>query len=401
MNFLEAYSLRMRLNFLRIMRRAIILTLGVLMSTGITQATLDGGAASAVEKGDDQLVAEGTDFVMRWMPESDKALITSESIKADVRWALETRQKFAWARQTPWEIYCNDVLPYAVVDEARTPWRQEFYRLFAPKVRDCTTGSEAALKVAASMKEATGVKYSTERSKPNQSALESVKQGKASCTGLSILLIDALRSVGIPARMAGILTWSHIPGNHSWVEAWCDGEWKMIEFAELAFDTPWVMDNIKKLDPSRSECRIWATTWRHEKGTQKFPLIWRLIHRNGELQIDPQTEVYGIDVTDSYLKRVGRGDDERKIYIDYVADPEKLQRGEAYHRLPIHVILRDAQGNVVAEGTTPNDEADMRQMLVLPLGDAEGSLEWTNSRGEKQSRPLSELLKAPAIHLHD
>jgi hypothetical protein len=55
----------------------------------------------------------------------------------------------------------------------------------------------------------------------------------------------------------------------------------------------------------------------------------------------------------------------------------------------------------VAEGTTPNDEADMRQMLVLPLGDAEGSLEWTNSRGEKQSRPLSELLKAPAIHLHD
>jgi hypothetical protein len=98
---------------------------------------------------------------------------------------------------------------------------------------------------------------------------------------------------------------------------------------------------------------------------------------------------------------VGRGDDERKIYIDYVADPEKLQRGEAYHRLPIHVTLRDDQGNVVAEGTTPNDEADMRQMLVLPLGDAEGSLEWTNSRGEKQSRSLSELLKAPAIHLHD
>src|SRR6478752_4758171 len=45
------------------------------------------------------------------------------------------------------------------------------------------------------------VGYSTERRAANQSPSESRESGKASCTGLSILLSDACRSVGIPARL--------------------------------------------------------------------------------------------------------------------------------------------------------------------------------------------------------
>ena len=44
------------------------------------------------------------------------------------------------------------------------------------------------------------VVYSTKRPKADQSPGESIKAGLASCTGLSILLISACRSVGIPAR---------------------------------------------------------------------------------------------------------------------------------------------------------------------------------------------------------
>jgi hypothetical protein len=35
---------------------------------------------------------------------------------------------------------------------------------------------------------------------PNQNVSESYKLGKSSCTGLSIILVNACRSVGIPSR---------------------------------------------------------------------------------------------------------------------------------------------------------------------------------------------------------
>ena len=44
--------------------------------------------------------------------------------------------------------------------------------------------------------------------------------GYASCTGVSILFADALRTLGVPARVAGTPAWhgNYSLGNHNWVE---------------------------------------------------------------------------------------------------------------------------------------------------------------------------------------
>ena len=52
-----------------------------------------------------------------------------------------------------------------------------------------------------------------------------MRQHMASCTGLSVLLVDALRAAGIPARFAGTPAWHDDRGNHSWVEVWIGGRW--------------------------------------------------------------------------------------------------------------------------------------------------------------------------------
>ncbi len=43
--------------------------------------------------------------------------------------------------------------------------------------------------------------------------------------------VDALRAVGIPARLAGTPAWNQAVqhGNHNWVEVWVDGAWQFIE----------------------------------------------------------------------------------------------------------------------------------------------------------------------------
>jgi hypothetical protein len=57
--------------------------------------------------------------------------------------------------------------------------------------------------------------------------------GFASCTGVSILFVDALRSVGVPARIAGTPAWNDVyeNGNHNWIEVYDGGEWNFIEAA--------------------------------------------------------------------------------------------------------------------------------------------------------------------------
>ena len=58
-----------------------------------------------------------------------------------------------------------------------------------------------------------------------------METGLASCTGLAILLADACRSVGVPARLAGVPNWIDDRGNHTWVEIW-DQRWHFAGAAE-------------------------------------------------------------------------------------------------------------------------------------------------------------------------
>ena len=55
--------------------------------------------------------------------------------------------------------------------------------------------------------------------------------GYSSCTGLSIFLVDALRSIGIAARLAGTPAWNDNVnnGNHNWLEVYTDNDWQFIE----------------------------------------------------------------------------------------------------------------------------------------------------------------------------
>ena len=219
-------------------------------------------------------IPDGVEFLRAYMPAQDRETITEERLDREVRLALDARSQFPWAGKVPWELYENNVLPYAVVNEPRDEWREQFHNLFAPLVSACKTGREAALTIASCIQKTLNVRYSTERRIPHQGVKESLQSGKVSCTGQSILLVCALRSVGIPARMAGVLTWNHVRGNHNWVEAWCDGEWKMLEYNEKDFNTPWVMSAISMLDPRKPENAIYATSWKKEGAGEFFPLIW-------------------------------------------------------------------------------------------------------------------------------
>ncbi len=262
--------------------------------------------------------------------------------------------EYPWSGTAPADIAAASLSPDTVVDEIPCNWRPALTPLVAPLVKDCTTAREAVLAISTGIGKATGAYYSRERSKHNMNVLETLREKKISCTGQSILLVCALRSVGIPARAVGVHTWNHIEGNHTWAEAWFDGSWHMIEMGERDFNTPWVMEYIGMLNPRHPFQRILAaspsgkSTWWPKK-----------LADSGNL-----TNFAAEDVTERYMQlarrwyaTAGIPENTQRILIDLQPRPE----------IAPAVEIINENGEVISSGQLPTSRHDMRYMTRLTM----------------------------------
>lgn len=245
------------------------------------KAELDAAIASSARPKELNTMYKQTDKELRdelayliiHMNDADRDTMSLILLDENVRYAHQARQQYAWAKKLPLEVYLTDVLPFHVVDEVRDAWRKELYELFAPAVEHCNTLEEAINAVNSRIPELTGVHYNTLREKTNQSPRESMRQGMASCTGLSILLVDAYRAVGIPARFVGTASWHDNRGNHSWTEVWLDGKWRVTEYYfPSQLDHLWFMADAAKAKADDRRYAIYAT--RFGEADDWFPMVW-------------------------------------------------------------------------------------------------------------------------------
>ena len=214
-------------------------------------------------------------FLADNMPAGDRATLDCEFLMENLGLALEAHTRFPWSKNVPERIFFNDVLPYASLDEPRDPWRAGFYRLASEMVRGCTNATAAAQTLNRELFNRLKVHYNLARKRNNQSPAESIEQGKATCTGLAIILVDACRAVGVPARIAGVPRWTQKDGNHTWVEIW-DGDWFFTgadEYNKNGLNRGWFNSDAAITAHSTNTLnQVYATSWRHT-GTY-FPLAW-------------------------------------------------------------------------------------------------------------------------------
>ena len=236
---------------------------------------------------------EAIAYLLVNMPEGDLKKLKGDLLVTNVDLAYKAREQTAWGKAVPQEIFFRDVLPYANVDEFRDDWRKDYYDRFMPLVKDAKSATDAAQILNKKIFKMVEVQYhASKREKPNQSPYESAKIHYASCTGLSIILSDACRAVGVPARLAGTPLWSDNSGNHTWTEVW-DKQWYFTGSAEpgKTLNKGWFTANAARADDSKPEHRIYAASFEHTPTL--FPLVWD----------QSQTTVYAVDVTPYYTGR--------------------------------------------------------------------------------------------------
>ncbi len=285
-------------------------------------------------------------FLIEHMPQADRKRLDADFLEENLDLALRARSSFPWAAQVPKDLFFNDVLPYAVIDESRDPWRASYFEMASNIVAEAHTATEAVQRLNRDFFNVVNVHYSTKRNRPNQSPFESAAQGMASCTGLSIILVDACRAVGIPARIVGTPLWTNQRGNHTWVEFW-DGDWHFVgadEYDANGVDRGWFTDDAARAIEDEPLHAIYATSW--EKTGLNFPMVWAP---------DDQS-VPGINVTDRYAKQA----------------PLKNTLGIRLYstnnrRTALEGMLLSEDGDIVARFKTRDETVDLNDMPELEI----------------------------------
>lgn len=295
-------------------------------------------------------------FLILNMTQHDLKNLSAEFLLTNIRLAYKARSLASW--EVPDDIFFNDVLPYANIDEPRDPWRKEMFELCESIVKECKSPGEAAQKLNATVFRELSVKYSTARKRANQSPAESIEQGLASCTGLSIILVDACRSVGVPARLVGIPSWKNKRGNHTWVEVWDDG-WHFTGAAEPnknGLNRTWFQADAALADPNSKMHSIYAVSFRKTK--TDFPMVW-----------SPEKKVYAENVTARYLPKTKTETAAKKTVnvMVRVWNADKTKR----EIVDVEVFPSDSK-EILTSGKSKAGTADMNDMLAFDLKPATG-----------------------------
>ncbi len=291
-------------------------------------------------------------FLIQYMPKRDLLSLRSEFLLDEVSLATEVRSQTAFGKSVPEAIFLNEVLPYANVSETREAWRRSFRDRFLPLVKRAKSTGEAAMILNKTIFGQVKVRYSTKRKRADQSPAESMEIGMASCTGLSILLIDACRSVGVPARLVGIPNWANKRGNHTWVEVWDQG-WHFVGAAEPSpkgLDHAWFRGDAALAKVDNPKHSIYAVSYRHTG--LSFPMIWA--HRDHS--------VAAVNVTTRYTTKAPKAKKGHSLLMVCVRDKHG---GE---RVSVPVVLADMETGVALQrGTSKGESFDTNDYLTFEV----------------------------------
>ncbi len=228
-------------------------------------------------------------------------------VEPTVALALDAKIRYQWTDDLPPDVFFNYVLNYANLNEARTNWRpllvdalkfneSDLYQNSLDNgestldICSVTTWVNQHLWTRLARNQDQPIYFKSSQTPLIFDPMSTIAFGYASCTGTSILFCNALRAVGVPARVAGTPAWygNRTQGNHNWVEVLVPAlngwEWKFLEPSPALPDVD-TLDNEPChrwfCDASRfPSSKVYAATMAFSDSETYFPLAWEWDNRD-------------------------------------------------------------------------------------------------------------------------
>lgn len=223
-----------------------------------------------------------------------------------VELALACKSNYSWTDALPKSIFYEYVLNYANTNEARTNWRplladviQPILRQYRPKnAPDIVKALNTHIWTMLAPKNSDSIVFVGGQTPLIYDPMSVIAFGYASCTGLAILFVNALRAAGVAARVVGTPAWmgDRNQGNHNWIEVYHRGAWYFMEPSPKQA----TIDTLERDPCERWFCHpdrfghgqttVFAARLDQRQATTHYPLAWEW----------NSTDVPGIDRTEYY-----------------------------------------------------------------------------------------------------
>ena len=167
-------------------------------------------------------------FLYGTMPVRDAGEYGFDLFLSYVKHALMLREKVAWCKELPEDVFVNYVLYDRINSEDITDCRPFFYEQIMGRVAGMSL-LEAILEINYWCAEHATYEATDGRT---ASPMTMYRSGKGRCGEESTFAVTAYRSVGIAARQVYTPRWAHCDDNHAWVEVFVDGEWHFLGACE-------------------------------------------------------------------------------------------------------------------------------------------------------------------------
>lgn len=172
--------------------------------------------------------ADAMRYLYASMPYSDIGNYPVETFLDFARHGVRLYKENAYVQELPEELFLQYVLYHRVNEEEIRPCRSLFYQELKDQIEDKDI-EKKALEVNYWCAGEVSYEAGDDRT---LSAFSVWQRGYGRCGEESVFTVNALRSVGIPARQVYAPYWSHCDDNHAWIEVWIDGMWHFLGACE-------------------------------------------------------------------------------------------------------------------------------------------------------------------------
>ncbi len=172
--------------------------------------------------------AEALRFLYSAMPVSDMLDYPADVFLSYAKHAVFLWNEGPYAGKAPEKLFANYVLHHRINNEDITDTRRFFYDKLIGRIKGLGM-YDAAMAINIWCSEEATYQMTDPRA---QNPVTMYYTGIGRCGEESTFAITVLRALGIPARQVYAPLWSHCDSNHAWVEAWCDGTWRILGACE-------------------------------------------------------------------------------------------------------------------------------------------------------------------------
>jgi hypothetical protein len=159
----------------------------------------------------------------------DVKCITADYLINNIELAFKVWREQPWGKHIPFDIFCEEILPYRLDVEPLENWREKALASFADLNQSFREDSSITAVEACSRVNALLPKFKMDKDFPPMNYSQLMATTRGTCDAMAALAVFSMRALGIPVTVDYTLQWPLLRTGHSWNSV-CDSAGRHVSF---------------------------------------------------------------------------------------------------------------------------------------------------------------------------